>query len=118
MSFATSLAVIFVTMIRGTREHYRNGNVEDRFLKQMMILGFIGAICGAFISTHIDVTLLSFLFGVLCHALADDGGNVYISLICDNTFCIIVEFVFHLFDLSGYAWNRSHHIVDLVIFFQ
>ena len=66
MSFATSLAVIFVTMIRGTREHYRNGNVEDRFLKQMMILGFIGAICGAFISTHIDVTLLSFLFGVLC----------------------------------------------------
>lgn len=66
MSFATSIAVICVTMIRGTREHYRNGNVETDYLREMMILGFAGAVLGAFISTHIDVTLLSFMFGILC----------------------------------------------------
>lgn len=66
MSFATSLAVIFVTMIRGTKEHYAQGNVETAFLKEMMCLGFVGAIVGAFISTSIDVSVLEFLFGLLC----------------------------------------------------
>lgn len=66
MSFATSLAVIFVTMIRGTREHSKNGFVEETYLKPMMILGFIGAISGAFISVHVNVNIMKFLFGLMC----------------------------------------------------
>ncbi|OED30093.1 sulfite exporter TauE/SafE family protein [Methanosphaera sp. WGK6] len=66
MAFATSLAVIFVTMIRGSYEHWHNGFVVMDYLPLLMILGFIGAITGAFISTHIDVGFLQFLFGLMC----------------------------------------------------
>jgi uncharacterized membrane protein YfcA len=66
VSFATSLAVIFVTMIRSTRKHYENGVVVTTFLAYLMILGFIGAVLGAFISTHVDVSILKLLFGLMC----------------------------------------------------
>lgn len=66
VSFATSLAVIFVTMLRSTRKHYENGVVVTTYLSYIMILGFIGAIIGAFISTHVDVSVLKLLFGLMC----------------------------------------------------
>ncbi len=66
VSFATSLAVIFVTMLRSTKKHYDNGMVVTTFLYYIMFLGFIGAIIGAFISTHVDVSLLKLLFGIMC----------------------------------------------------
>lgn len=66
VSFGTSLAVIFVTMIRSTRRHYENGLVVTTFLSYILILGFVGAVAGAFISTHVDVSLLELLFGCMC----------------------------------------------------
>lgn len=66
VSFATSLAVIFVTMIRSTHKHYLNNFVVKDYLSYVMILGFIGAIVGAFISVNVDVSLLQLLFGFMC----------------------------------------------------
>lgn len=66
MSFATSLAVIFVTMINSTRKQYKNNMVVTQHIKSLMILGFIGAILGASISTHINTRLLEILFGLMC----------------------------------------------------
>ena len=66
VSFATSLSVIFVTMIRSTKKHYENGMVVTTFLTYIMVLGFFGAILGAFISTHVDVSVLKLLFGLMC----------------------------------------------------
>lgn len=66
LSFGTSLAVIFVTMIRSTKKHYDNGLVVTTFLSYIMLLGFIGAVIGAFISTHVDVSVLKLLFGLMC----------------------------------------------------
>lgn len=66
VSFATSLAVIFVTMTRSTYNHYRNDNVVTDYLVYIMIPGFIGAILGAFVSVHVDVSILEFLFGLMC----------------------------------------------------
>ena len=65
-SFATSLAVIFVTMIRGTMNHYKNGMVVTDYLVYIMVLGFIGAIVGAFVSVRVDVSILRLAFGILC----------------------------------------------------
>jgi uncharacterized membrane protein YfcA len=66
MSFATSLAVIFVTMIRSTKKHYDNGMVVKDYLRELMILGFMGAILGAFISTHVNVRFLEIIFATMC----------------------------------------------------
>ncbi len=66
VSFGTSLAVIFVTMIRSTKKHYDNGLVVTTYLSYIMVLGFIGAVVGAFISTHVDVSILKLLFGCMC----------------------------------------------------
>ncbi len=66
VSFATSLSVIFVTMIRSTKKHYDNGMVVTDYLLYIMFLGFVGAIVGAFISTNVDVSILKFLFGLMC----------------------------------------------------
>lgn len=66
LSFGTSLAVIFVTMIRSTKKHYDNDLVVTTFLSYIMVLGFIGAIIGAFISTHVDVSILKLMFGLMC----------------------------------------------------
>lgn len=66
VSFATSLAVIFVTMIRSTRKHHVNGMVVTDFLPYIMFLGFLGAVLGAFVSVNVDVSVLKVLFGFLC----------------------------------------------------
>lgn len=65
-SFATSLAIIFVTMIRSTKKHYDNGMVVTDYLSYIMVLGFIGAVIGAFVSVHIDVSVLRLIFGLMC----------------------------------------------------
>jgi len=66
VSFATSLAVIFVTMIRTTKKHYSNNLVVTDYLSYIMVLGFLGAMLGAFISTRVDVGILQLLFGIMC----------------------------------------------------
>ena len=66
VSFATSLAVIFVSMIRSTYRHYLNNFVVTDFLPAIMISGFLSAMIGALISVNVDVSLLRILFAVLC----------------------------------------------------
>ena len=51
-----------------------------------------------------------------CIALSDNGGDVYITLVCDNTLCIIIKFIFQSFYFVGYIWNALHLLYDLVIF--
>ena len=84
LSFGTSLAVIFVTMIRSTKKHYDNDLVVTTFLSYIMVLGFIGAIIGAFISTHVDVSihsLLGLIGGLLCGLLGVGGGIIMIPIL-------------------------------------
>ncbi len=66
VAFATSLAVIFVTMIRGTWVHYQNNLVITEHLIPMLSLGFIGAIVGALVSVNLNFRLLEIFFGFLC----------------------------------------------------
>ncbi|MCI5867791.1 MAG: sulfite exporter TauE/SafE family protein [Methanosphaera sp.] len=66
MSFATSLAVIFVTMINSSQKHYKNGMIEKTGLGLLMIFGVIGAVSGALISTTVNVRYLEIFFGIVC----------------------------------------------------
>ena len=66
ISFATSLAVILVTMLNSTRQHKKNGFVETEHLKPILICGFLGAIIGSIISTNTNVSILKLLFGFIC----------------------------------------------------
>lgn len=66
MTFATSLAVICITMINSSRKHYQNRNIEIYSLKSMLLLGFIGAITGALTSKYVNVEILKIIFGILC----------------------------------------------------
>ncbi len=66
VSFATSLAIIFVTMLNSTRHHYNNGLVETKNLWILALLGFIGSVCGALIGTSLDVSILKVIFGLMC----------------------------------------------------
>ena len=66
MTFATSLAVICVTMINSSRQHYKNKFIVTYNLKTMLLLGFIGSILGALTSKYVNYDLLKIIFGVLC----------------------------------------------------
>ncbi|MDD6285097.1 MAG: sulfite exporter TauE/SafE family protein [Methanosphaera sp.] len=110
VSFATSLAVIFVTMLRSSREHYRNGFVETRFIKIIMVLGFIGAICGAFISTHINVRILEILFGLMCIIAAinmilikypDNDDNISTSKLAHGLLGLVAGLLCGLLGVGG-----------------
>lgn len=110
VSFATSLAVIFVTMINSTHKQYNNGFVVMEFLKPMMILGFIGAIAGAFISTHVDVSLLEFLFGCMCIIAVinmilikypDNDDNISQSLFLHSLLGIVAGLLCGLLGVGG-----------------
>ena len=59
--------------------------------------------------------LLGFILGA---ANADDGGNINITLIGDNTLGIIIKFVLQCFDLSGNIRNVGHLLDDLVVLLQ
>ena len=58
------------------------------------------------------------LFSCLCQAFADDRRNIDISLICDDTLCVIVKFLFHFSDLSRYIHFGFHLLCNLIISFQ
>ena len=56
--------------------------------------------------------------GRLGIALSDNRGNIYITLICDNTFCIIIKLIFQGFHLIRHIRNALHLLYDLVILLQ
>ena len=62
VTFATGLAVIGVTMINSTRKHNANGFIVKQHLKSMIVLSFLGAIFGAILAQHIDVSILKLIF--------------------------------------------------------
>lgn len=68
VTFATSIAVIGVTMANSSRQHYNNGYIRKKYLKSLCITSFIATILGALTSTIIDVSLLKLIFGILCIA--------------------------------------------------
>lgn len=55
---------------------------------------------------------------VLGVAALDNGRNIHISFICDNTFGIIIHLIFQFTDLSRYIRCRCHLSLDLVISLQ
>lgn len=66
ITFATGLAVICATMLNSTNKHQKNNLIVKRYLKEMMILGFLGTVIGAVISQYISVDILKVAFGVVC----------------------------------------------------
>ena len=66
MAFATSLGVLVVTFINATRENYKNNIIEFRYLKELILFGFIGALIGSFINVNSETTIISIIFGVFC----------------------------------------------------
>ena len=110
MSFATSLAVIFVTMINSTHKQAKNHMVVKEHLKPLMILGFLGAIIGAFISTHVNVGLLKILFGLMCIIAVinmilikypDNDDNISHSLIGHSLLGLIAGLLCGLLGVGG-----------------
>ena len=51
-------------------------------------------------------------------AFSNDGGNIIIPLVGDNTFRIVIHLVFNLRDLCGDIRNRGELLRDLVVLFQ
>ena len=51
-------------------------------------------------------------------AFTDNGGNIYISFICDNTFGIIIKCIFHFFDFCRYICFLFHLLCNLIIFLK
>lgn len=69
LAAATSLAATIPTVIVGSIEHYRNGNVDVRVGVIFGVAGLIGAFLGAYISTLVSSDLLRKLFGAYALAL-------------------------------------------------
>ena len=51
-----------------------------------------------------------------CIALSNNGRDIYITLVCDNTLCIIIEFIFQSLYFVRHIRNTLHLLYDLVIF--
>lgn len=109
-SFATSLAVIFVTMIRGTKKHYENAMVVTDYLVYIMALGFLGAIIGAFASIHIDVSVLKLAFGLMCFVAVvnmilikypDNDDNISHSVIAHSLLGLVGGLLCGLLGVGG-----------------
>ena len=65
MAFGTSLAIIIPTAISSTHAHYRKNQVEVKAALYMGISGFIGAILGGYIATHVPGEYLRLLFAIV-----------------------------------------------------
>lgn len=66
---ATSLAVTIPTVIVGSIEHYRKGNIDLKVGIVFGVAGIVGALGGAYVSNLVSSALLRKLFGVYCLAL-------------------------------------------------
>ena len=60
---ATSLAATIPTVVVGSLEHYRKGNVNMQIGSIFGVAGLVGALTGAYLSTLISSALLQKLFG-------------------------------------------------------
>jgi uncharacterized membrane protein YfcA len=67
---ATSLAVTIPTVIVGSIEHYRKGNIDLKVGIVLGAAGIVGAFGGAYVSNLLSSVLLRKLFGGYCLALA------------------------------------------------
>jgi uncharacterized protein len=69
LAAATSLAVTIPTVVVGSIEHYRKGNVDLKVGVVFGAAGIAGALGGAYVSNLVSSALLRKLFGVYCLAL-------------------------------------------------
>ncbi len=69
LAAATSLAATIPTVIVGSIEHYRKGNVDLRVGLIFGVAGLIGALVGAYVSNLVSSALLQKLFGAYAIAL-------------------------------------------------
>lgn len=65
MAFGTSLAIIIPTAISSTYAHYRKNQVEVKVALYMGVSGFIGALLGGYIATHVPGQYLRLLFAII-----------------------------------------------------
>ena len=63
LAAATSLAATIPTVVVGSIEHYRNGNVDLRVGTIFGVAGIAGALGGTFLSNLVSSALLQKLFG-------------------------------------------------------
>ncbi len=66
---ATSLAVTIPTVMVGSIEHYRKGNIDLKVGVVFGVAGIVGALGGAYVSNLVSSALLRKLFGVYSLAL-------------------------------------------------
>jgi uncharacterized membrane protein YfcA len=66
---ATSLAATIPTVIVGSIEHYRKGNIDLRIGVIFGVSGLVGALLGAYVSNLVSSALLQKLFGAYAIAL-------------------------------------------------
>jgi uncharacterized membrane protein YfcA len=64
LAAATSLAATIPTVVVGSLEHYRQGNINMQFGIIFGVAGLVGAFAGAYLSALISSALLQKLFGV------------------------------------------------------
>jgi uncharacterized protein len=69
LAAATSLAATIPTVIVGSIEHYRKGNIDLHIGAILGVAGLIGAFSGAYVSKLISPALLQKLFGAYALAL-------------------------------------------------
>lgn len=69
LAAATSLAATIPTVIVGSIEHYRKGNIDLRVGLIFGVSGLVGAIGGSFVSNCVSSALLQKLFGAYAIAL-------------------------------------------------
>jgi len=69
LAAATSLAATIPTVVVGSIEHYRKGNIDLRVGLVFGVSGLVGALVGAYVSHLVSSVLLQKLFGVYAIAL-------------------------------------------------
>jgi uncharacterized membrane protein YfcA len=69
LAAATSLAATIPTVVVGSIEHYRKGNVNLRVGVIFGVAGLVGALVGAYVSNLVSSALLQKLFGAYAIAL-------------------------------------------------
>jgi uncharacterized membrane protein YfcA len=69
LAAATSLAATIPTVIVGSIEHYRKGNIDLRIGLVFGVSGLVGALLGAYVSHLVSSALLQKLFGAYAIAL-------------------------------------------------
>ena len=123
LAAATSLAATIPTVIVGSIEHYRKGNVNLRVGVIFGVAGLVGAFVGAYVSNLVSSALLQKLFGAYALALTipmvltsknrlkNLGGEAKVSQPLTSSRIILVLILWNLIGNHGRSfWNKRYGI--------